>query len=508
MSTPRAALLSRSQVKASWMLLGIGCALLVALDAAARPGGGHTYSGGGGGHVGGGGGGGGGGDGGAIFFLVRALIELCIYYPAIGIPIVLALAGGFIVVSMRNQSSHDWDGPSRAAVMASQFGVRSQAPDIETIRATDPEFSIVLFEDFVYALFAAAHRARHDEKALAGLAPYLDDGARRSLAQRLPAGVPVTATVVGALRVMRVDRRTEETRVELELEANLILGEGARSIYERERWTLHRGAGVRSRPWSGARTFVCPSCGAPFESTDSQRCKYCGQIVSNGRFDWSASSALLLESTEVPPSLAGTVPERGTELPTIVDPGFAAAWGRLSADDPAVTEAALAGRLELIHRELNRSWNAQDLAPVRAFVSDGLFDYLGYWIQAYRAQGLRNVVDQAQIIRWEPVKLGRDLHYDALTVRLFATGKDYTLDARGSVVGGSRTRGRDYSEYWTLIRGAKTRGAPSAERKCPNCGAELHVEMSGACSYCKVRVTTGGFDWVLSKIEQDDSYAG
>ena len=43
---------------------------------------------------------------------------------------------------------------------------------------------------------------------------------------------------------------------------------------------------------------------------------------------------------------------------------------------------------------------------------------------------------------------------------------------------------------------------------CPNCGAELKVEMSGQCAYCQVKVTTGRFDWVLSKIEQDDSYSG
>jgi hypothetical protein len=32
--------------------------------------------------------------------------------------------------------------------------------------------------------------------------------------------------------------------------------------------------------------------------------------------------------------------------------------------------------------------------------------------------------------------------------------------------------------------------------------------MPGTCTYRKVRVTTGRFDWVLSKIEKDDSYAG
>ena len=32
--------------------------------------------------------------------------------------------------------------------------------------------------------------------------------------------------------------------------------------------------------------------------------------------------------------------------------------------------------------------------------------------------------------------------------------------------------------------------------------------MAGQCGYCSSRVTTGDFDWVLSRIEQDDSYTG
>jgi hypothetical protein len=496
--------------KTALVVLAVSCAVLVALDAAARPGGGHTYSGGGGRSRGGGGGGGsGGGDGGeAIFFLVRVLFELCFYYPAIGVPLVIAAIVGFAVVSMRNKTSHDWDGPSHGAVMASQYGVQTRAPDFGAVRAADPQFSFVLFEDFVYALFAAAHRARTDPKRLGELAPYLGENVRRTLAGRPPVGAPVSAVVVGALRVTGVQADSAGTRVNLEFESNLIFGRGARGRYEREQWMLARGAGVQSRPSTGARTFPCPNCGAPFESTDSQRCKYCHEVVSNGRFDWSVVSATLLESNERPPSLTGTVPERGTDLSTIVDPGFDAAWSQFHTDDPAVTEQALDARLALIHAELNRAWNAQDLAPARGFVSDGMFDYLGYWIQAYRAQGLRNVVDEARMVRAEPVKLGRDAHYDALTVRIFALGKDYTLDARGAVVGGDRSSHRHYSEYWTLIRGAGTRGPPRAERNCPSCGAELRVEMSGDCSYCRVRVTTGRFDWVLSKIEQDDSYAG
>ena len=107
------------------------------------------------------------------------------------------------------------------------------------------------------------------------------------------------------------------------------------------------------------------------------------------------------------------------------------------------------------------------------------------------------------------VKVVRDRHFDAVTFRLWATGLDYTVDIGSSrVVGGSATRERAYSEYWTLIRGTKARGAPRQEAVCPNCAAPLQTSMAGVCAHCSQHVTSGEFDFVLSKIEQDDSYAG
>ena len=99
-----------------------------------------------------------------------------------------------------------------------------------------------------------------------------------------------------------------------------------------------------------------------------------------------------------------------------------------------------------------------------------------------------------------------DVHYDAITVRLFASGLDYTLDEHGRVVSGSKHRERAYSEYWTLIRGASVRGAPRLTRECPSCGAPLEVNMAGSCTHCQAKITSGEFDWVLSRIEQDEAY--
>jgi hypothetical protein len=80
--------------------------------------------------------------------------------------------------------------------------------------------------------------------------------------------------------------------------------------------------------------------------------------------------------------------------------------------------------------------------------------------------------------------------------------------ATGKVVTGSKLRDRPYSEYWTLIRSRARRGAPVATPTCPSCGAPLNITMSGECEHCQAHVTAGEFDWVLSKIEQDDSYRG
>ena len=56
-------------------------------------------------------------------------------------------------------------------------------------------------------------------------------------------------------------------------------------------------------------------------------------------------------------------------------------------------------------------------------------------------------------------------------------------------------------------RGVQENEKPAAN--CPNCGAPLdNVNMAGNCQYCGGKITRGDFDWVLSRIEQDESYAG
>ncbi|MFO0618910.1 MAG: hypothetical protein U0414_40350, partial [Polyangiaceae bacterium] len=97
--------------------------------------------------------------------------------------------------------------------------------------------------------------------------------------------------------------------------------------------------------------------------------------------------------------------------------------------------------------------------------------------------------------------------FDQITVRVFATGLDYTVRAAGGeLVSGSRTAERRYSEYWTFIRSRATTGRARTAPECPRCGATLAISMAGTCNYCSAKVNSGEFDWVLARIEQDEAY--
>lgn len=166
-------------------------------------------------------------------------------------------------------------------------------------------------------------------------------------------------------------------------------------------------------------------------------------------------------------------------------------------------------RVELIFRTMQTAWSSLDWERARPYLSDNLFQTNAYWIAAYRAQGPRNVTEDARIVRSELVRLEADRWFDAVTVRLHATGQDYTVrDADGAVVGGHRDRERPYSEYWTLVRGASRHGPARTEPVCPSCGAPMSVSMAALCAHCGVKVSSGEFDWVLSRIEQAEAYGG
>jgi hypothetical protein len=495
-----------------WLLLGFALALLlVANFALGRPGGGHSYSGGSrsSGHSGhsGGGGGGGGGDGG---FLVEILIYLIIENPSVGIPLLLLIGLGMLVRAAIQRGMKAWSTTPTDVSSVSSVQQHASEPkkQLELLRSVDPDFSLVLFEDFVYMIYAAVHRAR--ALGTGPLAAYLEPSLASALVS--PQLADVQGIVIGALRYEDFsDPGTGRIQVELELEANFVelskTGQQQR-FYVVDRLVLTRQKSAKSRPFARAHKLDCPNCGAPLESMRGTQCAYCRQDVGFGRFDWMIAELSNLTREPRGPLLTSDTPETGTDLPTIADSSAPARFQQLQERDPSTTWQTFTTRMAHVFGALQVAWSGRDPLQIRPYVSDNLFQSMLYWIDLYVAQRCRNVTENARILRIDLASVTSDKYYDAITVRMFATSVDYTISDDGKLLSGSKSRPRTYSEYWTWIRGTARRGPSRGDVSCPNCGAALRIGMAGTCEYCRVKVTAGEFDWVLSRIEQDDSYTG
>jgi len=491
-------------------------------DAWARGGGGHSYSGGGDGGGSGGGSGGGDGVGLLVELIVRLLWWLLTRHPLIGIPLVVGIL--LVAVKLRRAAGGMPEltvGGARQGALVPPPLPASESPRrrLERLREQghDPGFSLVLFEDFLYALYARVQEAR-GAHALDRLATWVSGPARAALAAGGGDLTAVRAVVIGAMRTLSgsdVSATLPQVRVRVEFEANYTEARGSgaavpdeRSFYVVERWSLVRNVNARSRTPETVRTFGCPSCGAPLDRMRGNVCGYCGKAVDTGEFDWLVERAQVVSKEPRGPQLTGTTEEVGTDLPTIVDPEAESRLAALQARDAAFSWDAFEARVRLVFQEFQESWSDRDVPRMRPWLSDSLFETQTYWVEAYQRAALQNRLDEARVLSVTLARIASDAYYDSIAVRVGADGLDYTVDERGNVVGGSRTRRRRFTEYWTLIRGVGVRGPARADKSCPSCGAPLQVNMAGQCGYCSSRVTTGDFDWVLSRIEQDDSYTG
>jgi Tim44-like domain len=490
-----------------WLLplLIVLLALVVSGVALARPGGGHSYSGGS--RSSGGSSGGGSGDSGVLFEL---LILLLIEHPSIGIPLLLVVVVVLVLRAAFQRGMKAWSTTPTdvSRVETTHQETPAARKELEQLRGVDPEFSLVLFEDFVYMLYAAIQRSR--ALGTGPLAAYLAPTLPPTLEN--PALADVQGIVIGALRYVGFSGLGGATvQVELEVEANyveLLKGGQQHRYYVVDRLVLTRSHTAKSRPFARASKLDCPNCGAPLESMRGTECGYCRQQVGFGRFDWMVASLASLSREPRGPLLTSTVEESGTELPTLADPAASARFGELQQRDPSLHWQGFTSRVAHVFGELQLAWSGREPLRIRPYVSDNLFQSMLYWIDLYVASRCRNVTENARILRIDLASVTSDRHYDALTVRLFATSVDYTISDDGKLLSGSKSRQRTYSEYWTWIRGTSRRGASRGDASCPQCGAPLRIGMSGNCEYCRVKVTAGEFDWVLSRIEQDDSYTG
>lgn len=498
-----------------WFLLLfplIGGILAGELDA--RFGGGGGYSGGGGRSGGGSSGGGGDGLGALIYLLFRLLLLLWDQGPVGKFFALLLLAGvigGFVWYGKNKKKMQDkLDVQGR--ILHSHRAQRQQSRGVKLIQQFDPNFSRVLFLDFARLVYVKFHesrggKARKSDSDFA-VSPYLSPEIR---AQVKTASTSVKEVIVGALEIQNVHATQNEVLVNVNIRANVVEGDDPVRYFLEQKVTFARPKTAITQPPEKVLSLGCPSCGSPEEPKLDGRCPSCGSLTGRGEMDWQVKRIQTTRRERVgPPIGAKGGVEVGTDHPTIFSSDLAAQKRSLGMRDPNFNWVAFNSRTTHIFHELQAAWAAQDEKRMRPYVTDTLFDTVRYWMERYRDTGVREMLEDVKINRILVAKIEHDAWFDAITLRIYASMREWQIDRGGRVISGNQTRTREFSEYWTMIRRSdRAHDKPKDPRGCPNCGAPLDkVNMGGVCEYCNGKIISGDFDWVLAIITQDEDYVG
>ncbi|MDQ2732086.1 MAG: TIM44-like domain-containing protein [Armatimonadota bacterium] len=495
------------------ILISLLLAAVMALGSAAdaRGGGGQSFSSGS--HGGGNGGGG---------ALVWFLFQLVFRYPIIGIPLLLIVIGYFIYASRKSTST----GSSSDAATGFSGSPAAGAPAVSlsgplasnvqagfaALRKYDENFSEIAFTDFCYALYGRTHEARgHGD--LTGLTSYLSPEVIAGLQPTPPAIRQVTGVIVGASTITQVSDpdAAPQVTIVVNFQANYTEVDRAghsQSYYVQEDWSFIRNRDVVSPEPEKITALHCPRCGGALDMKPDGSCAYCGVKITGGNFAWFVNRIAVREREGQGPLLTSNVPEEGTDFPTIYQPNLAAVEAQFASLNPDFNWQRTEARMKDIFMAIQDAWSTLHWTKARPYETDNVFQMHQYWIDSYQKQGLRNALENVAIESVIPAKFGSDKFYDAITTRIFAHMIDFTEDAAGKLVCGSKNKPRRFSEYWTFIRRRGAQENKHGSELCPNCGAPLKINMAGTCEFCGGKVSSGTFDWVLSRIEQDETYEG
>lgn len=179
---------------------------------------------------------------------------------------------------------------------------------------------------------------------------------------------------------------------------------------------------------------------------------------------------------------------------------------KLRSRDPGFDEKAFLARVKDGFLKTQTSWARQDMRPVRAFLSDGVFERFEIYLTMQKALGFRNAMEKVDVVSSRVIQVESDPQFDALHIRVDAGAVDYDVELNGGrVIRNEMKRAENFTEIWSFLRrpGAKTLSQPGLmEGACPNCGAPLKIVDAAKCSSCDSWVNSGEYDWVLSEITQ------
>ena len=387
--------------------------------------------------------------------------------------------------------------------------------DIIKIKKTDPNFSETLFLDFASSFFIKYH-SWFGKDEFTKLTPYITKGEIETSKKYQH---DIKEIVIGSINILNISLSAETQKILVEIDANFTTfpknnnGSPIR-IATLKKFQFSRNAGILSPEPDKIRDVSCPSCGASANFTDTGNCESCGTFIRSGEMQWYLSEEVIIKTNHFKTTgLAHYAAEKGTKDRTIFQPNLKSDTAEFARNNNLNYNQWYGNFTTKVANEyfknIYQAWSENNLSNVRNLLSDRLHTSWLFWLANYKREGLTNKLDNVSIKKTELVKINTDKFYEAITVRIHASCKDYVTNKDSKVVGGSKKKARKFSEYWTFVRRAGVKKDDYNYKTCPNCGAPADkMGQAGICEYCNTKISNGDFSWVLSIITQDEVYKG
>jgi len=392
------------------------------------------------------------------------------------------------------------------------LGIRAAT---DGIRVRDPGFELEVFLQRAEMIFFLVKRGIQRNDA-AAIRPYLDDRIFAAVssgiarAKSLHQHALLESLNVRAVHVDNAACDESGQRIDIHFdlvyrarmlgEANQVLADEGSDQRHGERWTFTRSAAATTPGNGGVIASRCPACGGELRLNLDGTCAHCRASVTNGSVDW------VVTDVQGAPFIGYAPGSSLAVAAATLDEGVA----NLRSADPGFSLDAFQARVRTAFLALQDAWCRQNLDAGRAFLSPGAYFTWSAQLETMAAEGRRNIMENLSVLRIDPVQIVHGRVFDDLTVRVSASAVDFEVDKKNRIVFGDRSV-RSFIEDWTFQRsvGVATTDKPGTlENTCPGCGAPIALNQIGECRYCRAAVTSGKFDWVVSRIEQDQDAAG
>ncbi len=390
---------------------------------------------------------------------------------------------------------------------------------VDEIRARDPGFELELFLQRAEMIFFLVKRGVQRNDA-AAVRPYLSDPMFGSLSamiaqtktrhqHALLESLNVRAAHVESAACEAAGQRIEihfdlVYRAKMLNDANQVVSDEGADQRHGERWTFTRSANARTPVNGGVVAACCPACGAELRLNLDGTCAHCRASVTSGAVDW-----VVAEVRNAP--FVGYAADSSLAVAAAsVEAGVA----NLRVSDPGFEMDAFRGRVKAAFRTLQDAWCCVNSDAGRGFLSPGAYFTWRAQLETMAAEARRNVMEHLLVQRIDPVVIvhGRVFDDHHGTHQRPPSPTSTSTPATRSVFGDRTVRVHSPRTGRFSARSASPRPRSPGLWRTPAPVAARRSSLNQICECCwlckAAAVTSGKFDWVVSRIDQDEPATG